>query len=80
MSDDLDWDKIENFFDEFDYWGSVGWLTAILNGEVDLDVLRECGTKHSEDTLGDTLPKKLFIKNVKTGDYNELWREVSENE
>ena len=58
----FDWDKIENFFDEFDYWGSTGWLAAILNKEVNLDILIECVQKHSEGSLGSKLPDNLFIK------------------
>ena len=62
MKTDFDIDVLEKFFDEFDYWGTLGWLQAIMNGGIDLDVLRECVRKHSEDTLGSYLPDNLFIK------------------
>ena len=42
MKTDFDIDVLEKFFDEFDYWGTLGWLQAIMNGGIDLDVLREC--------------------------------------
>ena len=33
----LDMDQVENFFDDYDHAGSIGWLQEILNGNIDLE-------------------------------------------
>jgi len=43
----LDMDQVENFFDEYDHHGSIGWLTEITNGNIDLKLLRKAIMFHS---------------------------------
>ena len=43
----VDMDQVEQFFDEYDYWGSIGWLTEITNGNIDLKLLRKAILFHS---------------------------------
>ena len=37
----LDIDAVENFFEEYDHHGSIGWLQEILNGNINLDLMRQ---------------------------------------
>tara|TARA_R100000773_G_scaffold42856_2_gene40541 strand:- start:722 stop:949 length:228 start_codon:yes stop_codon:yes gene_type:complete len=43
----VDMDQVEQFFDEYDSWGSIGWLTEIVNGNIDLKLLRKAILFHS---------------------------------
>ena len=58
----FDWEIIEKFTDEYDYWGDLGWFSALLNEDIDIEVMRECIKKHSEGTLESPLPDNAFIK------------------
>ena len=59
----LDMDQVEQFFDEYDYWGSIGWLTEIVNGNIDLELLRKAIWCHSVGNTEETekLAKDMFI-------------------
>ena len=43
----LDMDQLENFFDDYDHAGSIGWLQEILNGNIDLEIMRKAIWSHS---------------------------------
>ena len=43
----FDMNTIEEFFEEYDYWGSIGWLTEIANGNLDLELMRKAIWCHS---------------------------------
>jgi len=59
----LDMDMVEEFFNEYDYWGSVGWLTEIANGNIDLELLRKAIWCHSVDNKAEcqSLVDDMFI-------------------
>ena len=43
----LDMDQLENFFDDYDHAGSIGWLQEIINGNIDLEIMRKAIWSHS---------------------------------
>ena len=47
MDKNVNIDDVDNFFDEYDYWGSIGWLIEIVNGNIDLKLLRKAIWCHS---------------------------------
>ena len=59
----LDMDMVEEFFNEYDYWGNVGWLTEIANGNIDLELLRKAIWCHSVDNKAEcqSLVDDMFI-------------------
>jgi hypothetical protein len=59
----LDMDQVENFFDEYDHHGSIGWLQEILNGNIDLEIMRKAIWSHSAGNTEETekLAKDMFI-------------------
>jgi len=59
----LDMDQVENFFEEYDYWGSIGWLTEIVNGNIDLELLRKAIWCHSVNNKAESrqLVDDMFI-------------------
>ena len=46
----LDMDQLENFFDDYDHAGSIGWLQEIINGNIDLEIMRKAIWSHSAGT------------------------------
>ena len=59
----LDMDQVDAFFEEYDYWGSIGWLTEIVNGNIDLDLMRQAIWCHSVDNKAECqqLVDDMFI-------------------
>ena len=57
----LDMDQVENFFDEYDYYGSIGWLQEILNGNIDLEIMRKAIWSHS---VGNTEETEKLAKHI----------------
>ena len=59
----LDMDQVDAFFEEYDYWGSIGWLTEIVNGNIDLDLMRQAIFCHSVDNKAECqqLVDDMFI-------------------
>ena len=43
----IDSDDVTNFLEEYDYWGGDGWVTQILNGNIDLELMRKAVICHS---------------------------------
>ena len=50
----LDMDQVENFFDDYDHAGSIGWLQEILNGNIDLEIMRKAIWAHSVGNTKET--------------------------
>ena len=59
----LDIDQVENFFEEYDHEGSIGWLTEIINGNIDLDLMKQAIWCHSVDNKAECqqLVDDMFI-------------------
>jgi|TARA_R110002072_G_scaffold68972_1_gene167512 hypothetical protein len=59
----LDMDAVENFFEEYDHAGSIGWLQEILNGNIDLEIMRKAIWAHSVGNTKETekLANDMFI-------------------
>jgi len=47
MSKDLDMTAVENFFNEYDHAGLIGWLQEIVNGNIKIEVMRDAIECHS---------------------------------
>jgi hypothetical protein len=60
---ELDIDQVDEFFEEYDHWGSIGWLTEIVNGNIDLDLMRQAVWCHSvgNNEKCQKLVDKMFI-------------------
>jgi len=43
----LDMDAVEEFFEEYDHSGSIGWLQEILNGNIKIELMRKAVISHS---------------------------------
>ena len=48
MDKNVNIDDVENFFEEYDHAGSIGWLQEIINGEYDLGLLRKAINEHAK--------------------------------
>ena len=44
----ITFEAVDNFFEEYDYHGSTGWLTEIIYGNIDLGLLRKAINEHAE--------------------------------
>ena len=44
----ITFEAVDNFFDEYDYHGSTGWLTEIIYGNIDLGLLRKAINEHAQ--------------------------------
>jgi len=44
----ITFEAVDNFFEEYDYHGSTGWLTEIIYGNIDLGPLRKAINEHAE--------------------------------
>lgn len=44
----ITFEAVDNFFEEYDYHGSTGWLTEIIYGNIDLSQLRKAINEHAE--------------------------------
>ena len=44
----ITFEAVDNFFEEYDYHGSTGWLTEIIYGNFDLGLLRKAINEHAE--------------------------------
>ena len=44
----ITFEAVDNFFEEYDYHGSTGWLTEIIYGNIDLGQLRKAINEHAE--------------------------------
>ena len=44
----LDMADVEDFLNHYDYWGGDGWISEILNNNIDLKLMREAVTKLSQ--------------------------------
>ena len=42
------YESVCEFFEHYDYHSSDGWLTEILNGNIDLNIMRKAILKHAE--------------------------------
>jgi hypothetical protein len=43
----IDSDDVTNFLEDYDYWGGDGWVTEILNQNIDLELMRKAVISHS---------------------------------
>jgi hypothetical protein len=43
----ITFEAVENFFEEYDHAGSIGWLQEIINGDYDLGLLRKAINEHA---------------------------------
>ena len=43
----LDMDSVEEFFEEYDHSGCIGWLQEILNGNIKIEIMRKAVISHS---------------------------------
>ena len=43
----IDSEDVTNFLEEYDYWGGDGGVTEILNGNIDLELMRKAVISHS---------------------------------
>jgi len=43
----LDMNSVEEFFDEYDHSGHIGWLQEILNGNIKIEIMRKAVISHS---------------------------------
>jgi len=57
----LDMEAVEEFFEEYDHSGSIGWLQEILNGNIDLEVMRKAVLCHS---VGDKEECQIFVDDM----------------
>lgn len=44
----LDMADVEDFLNDYDYWGGDGWIAEILNGNIDLELMRKAILHHAE--------------------------------
>ena len=51
MDKNVNIDDVDNFFDEYDYQGGVGWLTEIINGNIDVGLLKKAVIEHEKGNL-----------------------------
>ena len=52
MDKNVNIDDVDNFFDEYDYHGGVGWLTEIINGNIDVGLLKKAVIEHEKGKYG----------------------------
>ena len=43
----IDSEDVTNFLEEYDYWGGDGWVTEILNENINLDLMRKAVISYS---------------------------------
>lgn len=43
----IDSDDVTNFLEDYDYWGGDGWVTEILNQNIDLELMRKAVISHA---------------------------------
>jgi hypothetical protein len=60
---ELDFDQVELFLNKYDYWGGDGWVLELLNGNIDLDLMRQAVWCHSvgNNEKCQKLVDKMFI-------------------
>ena len=60
----IDFECVTNFLEEYDYWGGDGWVTEILNGNIDLELMRKAVISHSVGNRaeGQQSVDDMFIK------------------
>ena len=44
-------EPVKSIFDEYDYHGGVGWLTEIINGNIDVGLLKKAVIEHEKGNL-----------------------------
>lgn len=60
----LDMVAVEEFLDRYDYWGADGWVSEILNDNINLNLMREAVVKLAEGKEAEcqSLVDDMFIK------------------
>ncbi len=48
----LDMADVEDFLNDYDYWGGDGWIAEILNGNIDFRVNAKSHTKSCQRRFG----------------------------
>ena len=62
----LDMADVEDFLNDYDYWGGDGWIAEILNGNIDLQLMQKAIRSHAK---GDTAECQMYVDDM----FKEKW-------
>lgn len=48
---ELEYCDVEDFLEDYDYYGSTGWITEIMSGKLDLELLKRAMINHRNGNL-----------------------------
>ena len=48
---ELEYSDVESFLDQYDYYGSTGWILEIMSGNLDLELLKRAMLNHRNGNL-----------------------------
>ena len=62
----LDMADVEDFLNDYDYWGGDGWIAEILNGNIDLELMQKAIRSHAK---GHTAECQMYVDDM----FKEKW-------